>query len=134
MGEMIPDIPRGGIYFDPETAASIKKIRKFLDTYTAKGDSVYFFPNEQAYYFLFDKKKPTRFMGSYGTATKNQRRELIMDLEANKPRYVIYSLKTWRVDGIREEVMVPEVVEYLNKRYRPFQDMGDIIFLKRDES
>jgi hypothetical protein len=43
---------------------------------------------------------------------------VIRDLERNRPRYVVYSRTTWRVDGIPEKVQIPEIVAYLESRYQ----------------
>ena len=63
--------------------------------------------------------------------TKKQRRELVGDLEKNKPKYVIYSGDTSRVDGIREDRQVPEVLEYLYKEYRLDVRLRRVLILKR---
>lgn len=125
-GNKISDLDRGGdIFFDSQTASFIVKIRKFLEANTKAGDYVYFFPNEAAYYFIFDRKSPTRYAISYLAVTTEQRLELIRDLERKKPKYVVYSKNTWRIDDISEEIQVPEVVEYLYKKYKPIVDMGE---------
>jgi hypothetical protein len=127
----IPYIERGGILFDKDTAGSIKQLYGFLNANTGPGDYVYFFPNEAAYYFLFDRNNPTRYAISYFAVTSRQRKELIADLEKNRPAYVVYSKKTWRVDGISEYFQVPEVVGYLLTKYKPFLDLGDILIMNR---
>lgn len=132
-GLKIPEIKRGGIFFDDRTASSIIKIRNFLDANTKSGDYVYFFPNEPVYYFLFDRKNPTRYAMSYLAATQEQRKEIVADLEKKKPGYLIYSPNTWRIDDISEAIQVPEVVGYLNERYKTVHDMGDVLIAKRVE-
>lgn len=125
LGNKISDLDKGGeMFFDSQTASSIAKIRKFLETNTKAGDYVYFFPNEAAYYFIFDRKNPTRYAMSYFAVTTEQRIELIRDLERKKTKYVVYSKNIWRVDNISEEIQVPEVVEYLNKKYKPNSGYG----------
>lgn len=130
-GVEIPELQKGGIFFESQAALSIIKIKEFLDVNTGRGDYVYFFPNEAAYYFLFDRTNPTRYAISYVAATREQREEIVMDLEKNRPEYLIYSKKTWRIDNISETVQVPEVVEYLNKRYKPVMDLEDVQIAKR---
>lgn len=130
-GREIPTLKRGGIIYDKETADSIMNIDNFLQVNTKSGDFVFFFPNEAAYYFLFDRNNPIRYAFSYHAITSGQRRELIADLEKNKPVYVVYSKDTWRVDDIPEDIQVPEVVQYLRKNYSPALDLGSILILKR---
>jgi len=130
-GIAIPEIERTGVFVDPVTARSMKQIHAFLSTRTKPGDYVYFFPNEAIYYFLFDRKNPTRYAMAYYAITFQQRIELIADLERKKPRYVIMSPNTWRIDDIPESVQVPEVVSYIRERYKPVQHSADVVFLER---
>jgi hypothetical protein len=111
----------------------VAKIRSFLARNTAPGEYVYFYPNEAAYYFLFDRKNPTRFAFSYQAVTAEQRREIIRDLEAKKPRFVIYSRRVWLIDNIQPSVQVPELSSYLADHYLPYEDMDEILVMKRIE-
>lgn len=131
LGVDLPQIERGGVSYSPETAGSIVKIKNFLDAYAQNEKYVYFFPNEAVYYFLFNKQNPTRYAISYFAATRSQRLELIAELERNRPRYVIYSPKTWRVDDIHETIQVPEVVDYLEQTYDVLSDLGGVFVFQR---
>ena len=131
LGDEIPFVDRSGIYFDPVTAESITRLNNFINANTAPGDYVYFFPNEAAYYFLFNRNNPTRYAISYFAITAEQRRELVNDLERHKPTYVVYSKGTWRVDDIPEFIQVPEVVNYIYQKYSPYLDTGNILIMKR---
>lgn len=130
-GYQVPSIERGGVLYDAKTASALVAIRDFLEANTQPGDYVYFFPNEAAYYFLFNRNNPTRYSFSYTAVTTAQRKELVDDLEKKKPQYVVYSRNTWRVDDIMEDVQVPEVVRYLQDNYRTYQDLGDVVIQKR---
>lgn len=130
-GIQVPRVPRADVEFDPETAGSIYKIDYFLSRYTQQKEKVFFFPNEAAYYFIFNRNNPTRYVLSCFAATRSQRLELIGDLEKVRPQYVVYSLKTWRVDRISERLQSPEVFDYLIKNYDPVESYPDVIFLKR---
>jgi hypothetical protein len=130
-GLEMPQIPRSGVSFGPRTAATIAKLHDFLEKNTAPGEFVYFFPNEAAYYFLFDRNNPTRYVFSIFAATRDQRLELIGDLERKRPRFVIYSLKTVRLDGIHESVQMPEIVDYLGENYRLLGESDDYLILER---
>lgn len=130
----LPRIERGGIFYSRMTAGSILQIKGFLDKYAQDETYVYFFPNEAAYYFIFDKQNPTRYAIAYFAATTKQQRELISDLEEKKPTYIVYSLKTWRIDDIAEEIQVPLVVEYINRNYKRFAISPNILILKRKTS
>lgn len=128
----VPSLARAGVLFDPGTAATLKSIGEFLDGHTRPGEGVYFFPNEAAYYFLFDRDNPTRYAMSYFAVTTGQRLELNADLERKRPTYMVFSRNTWRIDNITERVQVPEVCDYLVDKYSVFKDLGDVVIFKRN--
>jgi len=130
-GFTLPEVPRLGIFVDRTTAVSLREIKCFLDVNTRPRDYVYFFPNEAIYYFLFDRTNPTRYPIAYFATAYDRQHEVIRDLEKNRPRYVIYSRKTWRVDGIPEKIQIPEIVSYLDSRYRTVKHMEMIDALER---
>lgn len=130
-GIAIPQVARSGVTFGPRAAATIVGIHDFLERNTIRGEPVYFFPNEAAYYFLFDRNNPTRYVMSVFAATRDQRLELIGDLERKRPRFVIYSPNTVRLDGIDEMIQLPEVVDYLAKNYRLMEEYEDFSILAR---
>lgn len=121
----------GGVPIGEELVGSIAKIGDFLSRNTSPDEYIYFFPNEAGYYFLFDRKNPTRYSFSYQAITTEQREEIIHDLELKKPRFVIYSRRVWLIDNIQPGLQVPELVNYFNKHYTPYQDMDEILVLKR---
>jgi hypothetical protein len=132
-GFTINSLKRAGIFFDDDTALSIFSINKFLNSHTNPDDYVYFFPNEPAYYFLFDRKMPTPFAQSYFAITFDMQRHLTEYLEKNRPEFIVYSMRTWRVDNIPETVQIPIVVNYIKENYKKFRGLGDVDVLKRVE-
>lgn len=130
-GVALPRLNRGGTFYDSVTAEDLVKIGSALDRYTKPGEYVLFFPNEAAYYFLFNRRAPTRYVHAYFAITTDQRREMVAELEHNKPAYVVYSLDTWRIDDIPEDVQVPEVIGYLRESYSVAEDLGNILILRR---
>jgi hypothetical protein len=133
MGVRVPEIPRLGIFLDPATATTMRKIKTSLDRLTKARDPVLFFPNEAAYYFLFNRTNPSRYVLSYIAVTTAQRLEMVADLERNQPRYVVYSLDDWRIDSIPENLQVPELVAYLAANYSLAEDLGEVVILRRND-
>lgn len=130
-GVTLPDIGRGGVSFDPKTANWIIQIRSALETTTAPGEYVFFFPNEPAYYFLFNRTNPTRFAMATCAITTAQRQEMVADLQRHRPAYVVYSLGTWRIDNIPEAEQMPELTTYIASHYEPAREFGDVRVLRR---
>lgn len=126
-----PRVPRAGICLEPVLAEDLEKIGAAVERHSRAGDYVLFFPVEPAYYFLFNRRSPTRFVNAYFAVTSAQRWEMVADLERRRPEVVVYSLYDWRIDGIPEQVQVPEVVQYLSERYAPVETVGSVAILRR---
>ncbi len=127
-------VERDDVRHHPGTALEIQSIADFFRSHPTPDNYVYFFPQEPAYYFIFNKKNPTRYATSYLAATSEMRRELVADLEKRKPLYAVYSRSTWRIDGIPSYVQVPEVYGYLEANYEVLLDYGAVVFLKRKQA
>lgn len=119
-GRTINVHPRSGFQIDNETWQSIHEIDDFLSKNTKPGEPVLFFPNEAAYYYIFDRPSPTRYPVSYFAAAYHRQREYIADLEKLKPRFIIISKGTWRVDDIAENIMLPLIFNYVIDKYKPY--------------
>lgn len=128
-GVEIKEIPRSGQFVDKNTAADLRAINNFLNANTKDGDYVYFFPNEAVYYFLFNRANPTRYALAYFASSYDRQREIISDLEKNKPRYIVYSKKTWRLDSIPENIQIPLIVNYINQNYKKVVSLNDVDIL-----
>lgn len=132
-GAYVPGLHRAGVRFDAAAASTLGKIKAFLDARTAPGEYVYFFPHEAAYYFLFNRNNPTRYALASFAATGGHRRELVADLEKNRPRYVFYPAYDWRIDGLSDELQFPEIISYLQQRYRRGQTIDNLLVLERKD-
>lgn len=130
-GVALPQFPRGGGFYDAATAQDLVKIGAALDRHARPGESVLFFPNEAAYYFLFDRPIPTRYVHAYFAITSGHRQEMVAELERARPKVVVHTLDNWRMDDILEDVAVPEVVAYLKANYRVAEDLGNVLILVR---
>ncbi|MFA7405814.1 MAG: hypothetical protein WC007_17625 [Pelobacteraceae bacterium] len=126
-------VERDDVYHHPDTVREIRLIADFFKTHPTPNGYVYFFPQEAAYYFIFNKKNPTRYPTSYLAITHDMRREVVEDLEEKKPLYVVYSKSTWRIDGIPAYVQVPEIIDYLKANYDVLLDYEPIVFLQRKQ-
>ncbi|MDA8174925.1 MAG: hypothetical protein M0018_10105 [Nitrospiraceae bacterium] len=131
-GYTLTGIERAGdSRWDRGLAESIAEVQEFLQQNLKPGDQVYFFPNDAAFYFLFNLDCPVKHVIAFNAATSAQRAELISDLEKNRPEFLVYDKTTYRVDKIPETVYAPEVVQYLNSKYRPVAETKDFIFARR---
>jgi hypothetical protein len=127
----VPQLPRMGVPASPETSDTIAGIHSFLEANTRPGEYVCFFPNEAAFYFIFNRNNPTRYANAIFAGTTEQRLEMIRDLELKRPAYVIYNLNPIGLDGIRATHFVPEVDGYIRSNYQPVGQYDSYLFLKR---
>jgi hypothetical protein len=111
-----PPFERSGVVLDRRTADSIVAISSYLERFSRGRDDVYFFPNEPMYYFLFDRVPPTRYVMTSIAATREQRLDIVRDLERKRTPFVVYSISTWRVDSIPDNIQAPEVLDYILPR------------------
>jgi hypothetical protein len=129
--ETAADLPRAGIFADKPAVDSLRQINRFVSENTRPLEYVYFFPNEAIYYFLFNRSNPTRYPIAYFATPYDRQREVIRDLEKNRPRYVLHSRETWRVDAIQEVIQIPFIVDYLKGRYRMVKRLDSVDVLER---
>jgi len=128
----IPGLKRAGVLFTPYDAENILRIKSVLENITRPGEEVYFFPNDALYYFLFNRNNPTRYPLSYWAITRENRLEIIGDLEKKRVRYIVYTHDPlFRCDKIPEHVQLPEVVNYIKNKYEVIHEVGIVTFLKR---
>lgn len=121
----------GGVPVADNLISSIQKMNDFLVNNTTSAEYVYFYPNGAGYYFLYERKNPTRYPISYQAITKEQRLEIIKDLEIKKPRFVIYNLDAWLIDNIPPNIQVRELHDYISSHYRLHENLGNVLVLKR---
>lgn len=130
IGTEVYGLERNDVRHPARTAQEIQLIADFFNTHQT-GEYVYFFPNEPAYYFIFDKRNPTRYPMSYHAVTTEMRLEVIRDIERHKPEYVVYSKNTWRPDNLMVDIQVPEIFSYVKSKYSVVQDVSGVVFLRR---
>ncbi len=75
-------------------------VLEFLLSHTQPGEFVFVYPYAPAYYFLADVRNPTRINAIVDQRDNPAIEQLIRDLAANKPRYVLVQTKLIG-DGIR---------------------------------
>jgi len=123
-----------GLYGPPAWVDRLEAITSFIQSRTQPDEYIYVFPNEPMYYRLLNRPNPTRWGNAYNAITSAHRRSIVEDLERTKPQWVLYSMDTWRLDMIPEEIQVPEITAYLTQYYELDQIIGKTHLLKRRQS
>ena len=125
-------IPRGGSALLPdEFATNLEEVVSAIQSRTAPNEPFWVFPNEALLYFLADRPQPTRFPLAIFAVTRQQRDQLIADLERTRPRWAIVYRDAPDDDGIPYTVAMPEVVAYLNTNYEIETNIGAFALFHR---
>jgi hypothetical protein len=125
-------LPRGGDAVLPnEDATDLEEITRAIQSRTQPNEPFWVFPNEALLYFLADRPQPTRFPLALFAVTREQREQLIADLERAHPRWAVVYRDAPAVDGIPYPVALPEVVAYLDATYELEDNFGPFRLLRR---
>jgi len=103
-----------------------KDVRNFILKNTKEEDYVFVFTNESAYYYLFKRRNPTRFYTIWFAAPSFYQKEVIEDLNRNKPKYIIYQSKFWSSNLPDPK----EVNEWILENYTQGTTIGNTEILK----
>ncbi len=117
----------GPILLKDDEGAEIAGVTEYIRNNTLKGEPVFAFPEHGLYNFLADRPGVTRFQYAvYAHTAKTWRKELLSDLKANSPRYIIYSRSlsnTAKNIGMKSELL-PEVVRFIAENYHLEKSFG----------
>lgn len=139
-------VPRGTVVFsDPIKAAELSSLIRFIDSKTKEGDYLYIHGWSPHYYFLLNRRNPTSYDLLIPVLySHSQIEEAVSQMEAKKPRYVLYDGKvesimqdpsrntfpTLTPEDLRDNPMVP----YIHSHYKPvksFLSVGLAILERR---
>ncbi len=137
-------LPRaGGALVTPDQDAVVREIQRL----TEPGEYVYaglerhdkVFANDVMIYFLMDRRSPTRYQELHPGLVNIEpvQREMIADLEKNRPRYVIKTdMFRWVVEpnDTAKSTKVELLDNYLTKHYRYIKTIGSYTIYARRES
>jgi hypothetical protein len=121
----------GQLYIPADQARSITEVIDFLKS----TDSFWDFTDHGAFFFLSDHLSPTRFYATHHVITGQNQREVIADLERNKPSYILYRSHTgWdAIAGVDRNLRDFLVAEYLLRHYKPAGQVGGFDLLERGD-
>jgi hypothetical protein len=111
---------------------TLREVTKWLREHSEPTDPVLFLPNQAAYYFLVDRRNPTRYALSHQMVTDEHRREALADLEGSPPRYVVWAPESLRLDDIPHEAYIgPDIMEWIRSHYQLEHHIGQVQILGR---
>jgi len=107
---------------------------RYITTHTAPDERIVAFPYELAYYFYTERRSATRYSSAVSAVTREDRLAMIDELERVRPRYLIYSPGTPRIDGLKDSIVFPELTADIGRSYTPEQRFGKTWILRRREA
>lgn len=126
------DIDRvGHLYIPASQERAVSAITRFLKD----RESFWDFTDHGALFFLSNHSSPTRFYATHHVITGQNQREVIIDLEREKPSYILYRSHTgWdAIAGVDRSLRNFLIAEYLLRHYRPAGQVGGFDLLERGE-
>lgn len=104
----------------------------YITTNTASDDYVFVYTNEAAYYYFLRRRNPTRFYTVWFAQPDFYQDEVIRDLTANKPVFILYDSGYWsnNIDEIPKEKRLLRVNAWITQHYEHAISFGDIALWK----
>jgi len=127
------DLERAGnIYIPEEQADTVGAVVKFIQGHTQKSDYIYDFSNKGLYYFLADRRNPTRYSLLIYASTPEEQEGVVRDLVRHKPKYVLFEDSDF--GGIRYTKRFPVIWEYIEREYTAVFEKDDFYILGRGKT
>jgi hypothetical protein len=94
-------------------------VTQWIRQRTEPTDPVLFLPNNAAYYYLTDRPSPIRFVMGHQIVTKAHRDEVLADLQANPPRFIVWDHDALRIDALSDELVFgSELLRWIEASYQ----------------
>jgi hypothetical protein len=109
-----------------------QQVKDYILAHTTPRDYLYVFPSNPAYYYLTDRKNPSRFYASWFADPQPFTNELLADLKKNKPSLIVYEEATWMdaPDSINMKDRLPEVSQWIVQNYKHETKIGNTRILE----
>lgn len=114
-------------WLSPEMSAVTTIIRHSTD----KSDYIYAFTSDPMYYYLTDRKNPSRFYINWYNDPQPYTDETLRNLKRLKPKIIIYHEKTWMdaPDNVSMEQRLPEINSWIKQNYPYEKIVGNTMLL-----
>ncbi len=111
----------------------MKEVKDYVQRNTTPDDYLFSFTSNAMYYYVTDRKNPSRFYINWYTDPSPYETELLESLKERPPKIVIYSNNTWTdaPDTISMAIRTPKVNEWLLAEYPVSTTIGQTVILSR---
>lgn len=103
-----------------ENRERIRAVTDAIRSHTAEDDAIFDFSNQPVFYFLADRRNPTRYFQVPLMSPPDAQREVIGDLHSESPALVLMTSpeRYDRFDDVSNARRAPEVARWIRSRYR----------------
>ena len=127
--DLVAATPFGGPAFatlDRRQAKDLEPLRRVIDGLVPPGKTFFDFGNEPGLYFLLDRRPPVRYCCVASYQTDEKQREVMADLERERPPVAILSSGTATdvFDSVPNQERAPLVARFLDTHYRVVGKVG----------
>jgi hypothetical protein len=120
--------------YKPAGSLHIQQVRRWLLTHAEPHEPVLFLPNAASYYYLTRRASPIRFVLGHQIVTDAQRAEVLADLRAQPPRFVVWDASLLDVDGIEPRLFLgAPIIDWIERGYAEEARFGKTRILRRRE-
>ena len=133
---MLPtEWPRvGPIRIGGEQSSKLREVVSFIEAKTQAHETIFDFSSQPTYYFLANRRNPSRFPLTAYASTPAMQKEVITDLEREQTPLVIYRSNGYldRLDTVPFTKRNALIEKYLRKNYRPEKTIRGTVILLRN--
>ncbi|MCH2169416.1 hypothetical protein MK489_01420 [Myxococcota bacterium] len=114
----------------PRGNAEISRVVVWVRSHTKPDEAVLFMPNNAAYYYLTERRRPIRFVLGSQMVTRAHREEALRALQQDPPALVVWDDEVLRVDELSDErVMGAAMLEWIDANYVEHKRIGGVRIL-----
>ena len=100
-------------------------VRDYILANTTKSDKIFIFSNEAVYYYLTQRDNPTRYYTIWFAIGDKYQKEVVTDLEKDRPKYVLYCDNLCnRIDELSNVEKLPLINDWILKNYQLDKRIG----------
>lgn len=111
----------------------VKTASQYIKSNTTPNDYIFVFTQQPIYYYLTERKNPSRFYISWFADPQKYTTELLNSLKQHPPKMIVYSSGSgWdNPDGFTSSQRLPEVNAWIEKNYTIKVDVGPVLILRK---
>ena len=111
----------------PVGSWKLNLVTQWIRERTEPDEPVLFLPNNAAYYYLTDRPSPIRFVMGHQIVTEAHRAEVLADLQASPPRFIVWDHDALRIDALSDELVFgSELLRWIEASYQEETRIGSV--------